>query len=146
MFSAPGGLGAGDWHFLIWCLETICDIATAARRRVWSECVLARVQQSIPCERCGAEASLVAQLPPLSGTAGARVYRCQACSHHTWISWHSPLPDPALQPQNDHRQQQQQQPKFRRRRRYRIAAPRTISAVASSSVMPRQDAGGGHLF
>jgi hypothetical protein len=53
-------------------------------------------------------------MPPQGGTAGARIYRCVACSHHTWVAWQPPPPQEQhsifqLDGRPQHRQQQQQQ-------------------------------------
>ena len=72
--------------------------------------------QPIPCERCGEKTTLTVHMPPQGGTAGARIYRCVACSHHTWVAWQPPPPQeqqsifrPDGQPQQQQQQQQQQQ-------------------------------------
>jgi hypothetical protein len=71
-----------------------------------------------PCEQCGGQTSFVLQIHPSGTEAGARIYYCSTCQHHTWQDLHSPqsrwpsgpaVPEqPAQQPQQ---QQQQTQPK-----------------------------------
>jgi hypothetical protein len=39
---------------------------------------------SPPCARCGSETRFVLQLHPSGAEAGARIYYCMHCRHHTW--------------------------------------------------------------
>jgi hypothetical protein len=38
----------------------------------------------ISCERCQISISDAVEIPPMHGTRGAHLYRCQACDHVTW--------------------------------------------------------------
>jgi hypothetical protein len=71
-----------------------------------------------PCAQCGGETSFVLQIQPSGAEAGARIYYCPTCRHHTWEDLrNSPsrapsrpaAPTRAAQPQQQPQQQQQAQ-------------------------------------
>jgi hypothetical protein len=41
----------------------------------------------IPCDRCGGETFLIANLPPLEAQAAQQVFCCKSCKHLTWRDW-----------------------------------------------------------
>ena len=71
------------------------------------------IDDTAPCERCGAQAPLVTVLAPIGNDPGRHVYQCPSCNHLTMVSWQpSPLPVPQTdQPVQQQQQQQQTQPK-----------------------------------
>jgi len=66
------------------------------------------------CARCGGETSFVLQIHPSGAEAGARIFYCPSCRHHTWQDLRSSQPwEPSnpVAPQQQPQQQQQTQPK-----------------------------------
>ena len=45
-------------------------------------------QPSYPiCEKCGGATRLVTRVAPVGTWAGARIFECTLCLHHTWQDW-----------------------------------------------------------